>query len=316
MFTSRAAASPVADVRVEASACLRALLEAALDAAGAVTVLRPMLTYALCAALYAPLGEAARGGALAESLASLRVPATFEGGSASAAEDDSIAYGRGPTKPSPEGWESAAGATVQALESAEARLRELARARRLARTRARTWRRWWTWNARWRPRWRGRPPRTARRFDRSRRGSRRDNTGWKPRKPPPQPPASPCRRSPPRTPRRRAPRRRRRRRRNQTSRRRPPRRRRRRRACGATRTRVRSGTRARRSATTAFSFPSPPSPPRRPRDAAWRKSPRRKCSRISPRRFDCSSRAVTSRRRFARRRWRFPRGNEDAPLGI
>ena len=58
----RAAASPVADVRVEASACLRALLEAALDAAGAVTVLRPMLTYALCAALYAPLGEAARGG--------------------------------------------------------------------------------------------------------------------------------------------------------------------------------------------------------------------------------------------------------------
>ena len=124
----RAAASPVADVRVEASACLRALLEAALDAAGAVTVLRPMLTYALCAALYAPLGEAARGGALAESLASLRVPATFEGGSAAAAEDDSIAYGRGPTKPSPEGWESAAGATVQALESAESRLRELARA--------------------------------------------------------------------------------------------------------------------------------------------------------------------------------------------
>ena len=43
--------------------------------------------------------------------------------------------------------------------------------------------------------------------DRSRRGSRRDNTGWKPRKPPPQPPASPCRRSPPRTPRRSAPRR-------------------------------------------------------------------------------------------------------------
>ena len=125
----RAAASPVADIRVEASACLRALLEAALDAAGAVTVLRPMLTYALCAALYAPLGEAARRGALAESLASLRVPVTSEGESAAAAaEEDSIAYGRGPTKPSPEGWESAAGATVQALESAEARLRELARA--------------------------------------------------------------------------------------------------------------------------------------------------------------------------------------------
>ena len=73
-------------------------------------------------------GRGCSRGALAESLASLRVPATFEGGSASAAEDDSIAYGRGPTKPSPEGWESAAGATVQALESAEARLRELARA--------------------------------------------------------------------------------------------------------------------------------------------------------------------------------------------
>ena len=125
----RAAASPVADIRVEASACLRALLEAALDAAGAVTVLRPMLTYALCAALYAPLGEAARRGALAESLASLRVPVTSKGESAAAAEDsDSGDYGRGTTKPSPEGWESAAGATVQALESAEARLRELARA--------------------------------------------------------------------------------------------------------------------------------------------------------------------------------------------
>jgi hypothetical protein len=47
---------------LEGASCLRALLEAALNAAGAVTVLRPMLTYALCAALYSPLGEAARWG--------------------------------------------------------------------------------------------------------------------------------------------------------------------------------------------------------------------------------------------------------------
>ena len=78
----------------------------ALNAAGAVTVLRPMLTYALCAALYAPLGAAARRGALAAELSSLRRPVR-----GSAVSD---------------GWESAAGATVQALESASARLRELA----------------------------------------------------------------------------------------------------------------------------------------------------------------------------------------------
>jgi hypothetical protein len=67
-----------------------------------------MLTYALCAALYSPLGEAARRGALAGELAALRAP---DHGSTAA-----------------DGWEGAAGATVQALESAEARLRELARA--------------------------------------------------------------------------------------------------------------------------------------------------------------------------------------------
>ena len=102
----RVAASPLPQLRAEAVTCLRALLESALNAAGAVTVLRPMLTYALCAALYSPLGAAARRGALAAELASLRRPIR---GSAVA-----------------DGWESAAGATVQALESAAARLRELA----------------------------------------------------------------------------------------------------------------------------------------------------------------------------------------------
>jgi hypothetical protein len=102
----RVAASPLPQLRAEAVTCLRALLESALNAAGAVTVLRPMLTYALCAAMYSPLGAAARRGALAAELASLRRPIR---GSAVA-----------------DGWESAAGATVQALESAAARLRELA----------------------------------------------------------------------------------------------------------------------------------------------------------------------------------------------
>lgn len=102
----RVASSPLPELRAEAVTCLRALLESALNAAGAVTVLRPMLTYALCAALYAPLGAAARRGALAAELSSLRRPVR-----GSAVSD---------------GWESAAGATVQALESASARLRELA----------------------------------------------------------------------------------------------------------------------------------------------------------------------------------------------
>ena len=102
----RVASSPLPELRAEAVTCLRALLESALNAAGAVTVLRPMLTYALCAALYAPLGAAAGRGALAAELSSLRRPVR-----GSAVSD---------------GWESAAGATVQALESASARLRELA----------------------------------------------------------------------------------------------------------------------------------------------------------------------------------------------
>ena len=104
----RTAAETLPELRAEASSCVRALLEAALDAAGSVTVLRPMLTYALCAALYSPLGAAARRGALAGELNALRLP---DPGSSHA-----------------EGWETASGATVQALESAEARLRELARA--------------------------------------------------------------------------------------------------------------------------------------------------------------------------------------------
>ena len=148
----RVAASPSPALRAEASACLRALLEAALDAAGAVTVLRPMLTYAVCAALYAPLGDDARRGALAGELAKLREPAPEEGSSRGGANKEGSSGGNGASPnnngkargggsvargffgsalagaSAGAGWARAAGATVQALESAEASLRELARA--------------------------------------------------------------------------------------------------------------------------------------------------------------------------------------------
>ena len=132
---------------LEAASCLRALLEAALNAAGAVTVLRPMLTYALCAALYSPLGEAARQGLpdiVCRVVQRIRTPHCL---SQVACCDAHSQYLAGPTarrgalagelaalraadpgSTVSEGWEAAAGATVQALEAAESRLRELARA--------------------------------------------------------------------------------------------------------------------------------------------------------------------------------------------
>ena len=71
----RAGAGSTEATRAEATSCVRALLEACVDLTGSAVALRPTLTYALCAALYDPLGAAARSAARsrASSLASLRL---------------------------------------------------------------------------------------------------------------------------------------------------------------------------------------------------------------------------------------------------
>ena len=110
--------------RAEATSCVRALLEACVDLTGSAVALRPTLTYALCAALYSPLGAAARRGALAFELKSLREPRSLSstgGGSPKNINPRKEKRAR-------EDWYTATRDVLDALDSAEARLRALARA--------------------------------------------------------------------------------------------------------------------------------------------------------------------------------------------
>ena len=117
----RAGAESTKATRAEATSCVRALLEACVDLTGSAVALRPTLTHALCAALYDPLGAAARRGALAEEIASLRAPAPASGSSPTPTNARKEKRAR-------EDWERATRDALDALESAEARLRALARA--------------------------------------------------------------------------------------------------------------------------------------------------------------------------------------------
>ena len=119
----RAGASSSRTTRAEATSCVRALLEACVDVTGSAVALRPTLTYALCAALYAPLGAAARRGALAGELASLREPKLRRDARAAT---DANKKARGEKK-AREDWEKATRDVLIALSAAEARLRALAK---------------------------------------------------------------------------------------------------------------------------------------------------------------------------------------------
>jgi hypothetical protein len=115
----RAGAGSTEATRAEATSCVRALLEACVDLTGSAVALRPTLTYALCAALYDPLGAAARRGALKGELASLRL--SRQDASAFASRSDARKE-----KKAREDWEKATRDVLGALEAAEARLRALA----------------------------------------------------------------------------------------------------------------------------------------------------------------------------------------------
>ena len=115
----RAGAGSTEATRAEATSCVRALLEACVDLTGSAVALRPTLTYALCAALYDPLGAAARRGALKGELASLRL--SRQDASAFASRSDARKE-----KKAREDWNKATRDVLGALEAAEARLRALA----------------------------------------------------------------------------------------------------------------------------------------------------------------------------------------------